>query len=314
MIAPLNRLNMSLSPATPTRELPPDGMSVRHPDGTPQPVDEPRRQARRIQELVEQIETLPNPDARNLLHECLQATLAFHGQGLARMLQVIADAGDSGKNISDRLIHDEAVRGLLLIHGLHPVDLETRLREALAKVRPYMESHGGNVELIGLEDDVARLRLQGTCQSCPSSAVTLELAVRHAVEEACPDLMGFEVEGTTPAKPLPAAIQKAVDNPPGWMVLEALDELRNDEVKIVEAAGVSLALCKKNGNLYAYRNLCPACGFSFDSNTLQTGWLVCRLGHQYDVQRAGSGVDNAALHLDPFPLLVENGAVKVSVR
>jgi Fe-S cluster biogenesis protein NfuA len=73
--------------------------------------------------------------------------------------------------------------------------LEKRLRGALEKVRPYMQSHGGNIELLSLEDDVARIRLQGTCKTCPSSAVTLELAVRRAVEEACPDLLGFEVVG-----------------------------------------------------------------------------------------------------------------------
>ena len=293
-------------PAKPGAELRSDGLL--------QPTYEPRQQARRIHELVEQIEALPNPAARTLLHECLQATLAFHGQGLSRMLQMVADAGSGGKIIFERLLQDEVVRGLLLIHGLHPVDLETRLRGALAKVRPYMESHGGNVELISLEGEVARLRLQGTCKSCPSSAVTLELAVRNAVEEACPDLMGFEVEGVPPAKSPPATGGESARNAPGWSTLEGLDELRNGDVRIVEVASVSLAICKSDGNFYAYRNVCPACGLSFDPNTLQKGWIVCRLGHQYDVQRGGSGVDNAAMHLDPFPLLMEEGAIKVSVR
>jgi Fe-S cluster biogenesis protein NfuA/nitrite reductase/ring-hydroxylating ferredoxin subunit len=299
---------MSLNSAAKTMELPSSGISVA------KPADEPRRKARRIQELVEQIEALPNPAARTLLHECLQATLAFHGQGLTRMLEVVEDSGPGGEKIFERLIHDEVVRGLLLIHGLHPVDLETRLREALTKVRPYMESHGGNVELISLEGDVARLRLQGTCKSCPSSAITMELAVRHAVEEACPDLMGFEVEGMNPLKTPQVTNLESGSNPAAWTVLETLDELRNGDVRITEAAGVTLAICKVNGNLYAYRNLCPACGLSFDSVALQAGWLVCRLGHQYDVQRAGSGVDNATRHLDPFPLITESGAVKVSVR
>jgi len=83
----------------------------------------------------------------------------------------------------------------LLVHGLHPVDLETRLHQALDKVLPYIHSHGGNVELISLIAGVAKLRLQGTCKTCPSSAITLELAVKAAVEEFCPDLLGMEVEG-----------------------------------------------------------------------------------------------------------------------
>jgi Fe-S cluster biogenesis protein NfuA len=88
------------------------------------------------------------------------------------------------------IIQDPQFAGLLIIHGLHPLDLETRLLRALDKVRPYMESHAGTVEFLGLRDGVARLRLKGTCKSCPSSKVTLELAVRKAIEEACPDLTG----------------------------------------------------------------------------------------------------------------------------
>ena len=64
-----------------------------------------------------------------------------------------------------------------------------------------MESHGGDVELLSLEDDVARLRLQGHCKTCPSSTVTMELAIRCAIEEACPDPTGFEVEGVEPVSP-----------------------------------------------------------------------------------------------------------------
>ena len=67
--------------------------------------------------------------------------------------------------------------------------------EALDNVRPYMESHGGNVELVSLEDGVARIRLEGSCDGCPASSSTLELAIKTALEETAPDLLGIEVEG-----------------------------------------------------------------------------------------------------------------------
>jgi Fe-S cluster biogenesis protein NfuA len=82
----------------------------------------------------------------------------------------------------------------LLVHDLHPQSLDERLLGALESVRPYLKSHGGNIEVLGVTDGIARLRFQGTCKTCPSSAVTLELAVRRAVNEACPDLMGLELE------------------------------------------------------------------------------------------------------------------------
>ncbi len=152
-----------------------------------------QQQAKRLQELVERAGQLRDSSARTLVQDCLQAVLGFYGDGLARVLQVVQETGPAGETVRERLLTDPAVAGLLIIHGLHPVDLETRLRGALDKVRPYLERHGGNVELLSLKGEFARLRLQGHCKTCPSSAVTLELAVRKALEEACPDLTGFEV-------------------------------------------------------------------------------------------------------------------------
>jgi len=159
------------------------------------------KMAKRLQELLEQIQSQPNPAARVLLRECLQSLLAFYGDALSRIVAHVQNSGVNGKEILERLLRDQTVSGILLIHGLHPVALETRLRGALEKVRPYMQSHGGNIELLGLENDVARVKLDGTCKTCPSSTVTLELAVRRAVEEACPDLLGFEVVSTNAENP-----------------------------------------------------------------------------------------------------------------
>jgi Fe-S cluster biogenesis protein NfuA len=149
--------------------------------------------AKRLQELIEQIQSQPNPAARVLLQDCVQTLLSFYGEGLSRVMASLQEAGATGQEILNGMLNDRAVSSLLLIHGLHPVALEERLRRALEKVRPYMQSHGGNIELLSLENEVAQVKLQGTCKTCPSSAVTLELAVRRAVEEACPDLVAFEV-------------------------------------------------------------------------------------------------------------------------
>lgn len=149
---------------------------------------------RRLQELLARAERIPNESARALVYESLQSLLAFYGDGLGQLLKLVKES-PSGNDVLERLAADPLVSGVLLIHGLHPVALETRLHAALDKLRPYFKSHGGNVELVSLENDFARLRLQGTCKTCPSSSVTLELAVRRALEEACPDLAGFAVDG-----------------------------------------------------------------------------------------------------------------------
>jgi Fe-S cluster biogenesis protein NfuA/nitrite reductase/ring-hydroxylating ferredoxin subunit len=185
------------------------------------------------------------------------------------------------------------------------------LREALAKIRPYMQSHGGNVDLIHLENDVARLRLEGTCKSCPSSSVTLELAVRQAVEEACPDLISFDVEGVVAQSPttnhLPASA-------PVWVVMEDFGRLEEGEMREMDVAGTPVLIAQAGGHLYAYRNYCPACEAGFESAVLESKILSCRLGHRFDVQRAGLCPDNQEMHLEPFPLLAANGVVRISVK
>ena len=178
--------------------MPPDTNTTLAPTGPPlnsgKNVEAPSRE-KQLQKLVEQIATVSDQNTRALFDECLQSVLALYGDGLARILQLVSNAGPDGKAVFDALIHDKLIRSLLLVHGLHPQTLEVRLQEALGKIRPYLQSHGGNVELLRLENDVATLRLQGTCKTCPSSTITLELAVRQAIEQACPDLQGFEVEG-----------------------------------------------------------------------------------------------------------------------
>ncbi len=95
---------------------------------------------------------------------------------MRRIVGVLDEGGEEAAVLRERLADDGVVASLLLIHDLYPVPLDDRVAEALDSVRPYMESHGGDVELLGIEDGVARLRLQGSCKTCPASSATLELA------------------------------------------------------------------------------------------------------------------------------------------
>ncbi len=151
----------------------------------------------RVQALTTRLETIDDPAARETAQDLIGAILDMYGEGLERIFQALADPQATGPAIRDRLTQDGVVGSLLLIHGLYPVGLEARVTAALEKVRPYMASHGGNVELLGLEGGVARLRLEGTCNGCSASSATLELAIKRALDEEAPDLLGIEVEAAT---------------------------------------------------------------------------------------------------------------------
>jgi len=265
----------------------------------------------RLQKLLAEVEALPYPGARELIQDCMESVLGFYGAGLKRILQVVSEDGPEGRKVFRDLIRDDVIKGLLLIHDLHPLNLENRLLEALDKVRPYLKSHGGNVELISLENDVARLRLQGTCQSCASSSVTLELAIRHAIEQACPDLVHFEVEGIAQDKSAASLVaRRAVTD---WTVIKSADQLEEGAWMPVRIDDVRLVVCKVNDTLYAYRNRCPACNMPLDTGSFEGGFLSCALNHRYDVVHAGRCAEIPSAHLDPLPLLVQENVVKVAL-
>jgi Fe-S cluster biogenesis protein NfuA len=155
----------------------------------------PEELVERVQELLGSLDEIADPFAQQRVQELIGAVLELYGAGLDRILGVVADAGEPGLPIRDALLDDGIVASLLLIHGLYPVALEQRVTQALDSVRPFLASHGGNVELISVEDGIARLQLQGSCNGCPSSAATLEHALREAIDAAAPDLLGLEVEG-----------------------------------------------------------------------------------------------------------------------
>jgi Fe-S cluster biogenesis protein NfuA/nitrite reductase/ring-hydroxylating ferredoxin subunit len=283
------------------------------------------KQIQRIEGLVQALDTWPDTAARAQATELLQATLALHGSGLERMLDLAWESGPAGQALIDQFAQDPLIGHLLLLHGLHPLDLETRVTQALDKVRPYLGSHGGNVELLGIDAGTVRLRLQGSCHGCPSSAVTLQLAIEEALQEFAPDLGQLIVEGVVePPKP-PAGfipltqVQGPARRPPAapaghWEPVEGLADLATDAVRVREVAGMPVCFCRVAGQLYAYGATCPACGATLAGAHLAGPRLTCAgCGGGYDVLRAGRGVDRPDLHLDPVPLLVEAGQVRVAL-
>jgi Fe-S cluster biogenesis protein NfuA/nitrite reductase/ring-hydroxylating ferredoxin subunit len=279
-------------------------------------LDDLTQEGHRIQELVEKIQTLNDPAAQAMLQDCLAAVLGFYGHGLSRILQVVDGVDGAGAPVREALVRDSGVAGLLLIHGLHPVSLEQRLLQALEKVRPYMQSHGGDVELLSLDQDFALLRLKGHCETCPSSTVTLELAVRHALEEACPDLAGFEVEGAV--KPEThghgaASFEHVPKAAPQWIELRDTEQLKQGGLMIVHEGNEPLIVCKVADQFYAYYDRCPGCNMPLHLGKLENATLTCGLGHRYDVQHAGRALDQTGLHLDPVPLLARDGKIRIAL-
>ena len=287
----------------------------------------------RLESLVQEIDSLPPGRARDTAVEIVQELMDLHGSGLERMLELIHDSNQGGQPMIDRLAADPAVCGLLLLHDLHPAPLEERVMNALASVRPYLGSHGGNVELLALGDDgVAHLRLEGSCHGCASSAVTLKLAIEQALNEAAPDLAGIEVEGVVEDKPrvMPAGfipLQAVGTRPngarpngakhngvaaappgPSWQPLDGLDGMEDGELRTVKLAGSESIVCRLGASLLAYENRCAGCTLPLGDAMIEGTTLTCsHCSGRFDLVHAGRGLDDPSLHLQPYPVLHDVG-------
>ncbi len=154
---------------------------------------------KKLHSLIQELEADADPAMQARLRTIVQTLMDFHEQAISQMLERINDSKQSGCALIDELAEGELVSSLLLLYNLHPLDMEMRIGVALEKVRPYLHSHGGNVELIDIADGVVRLRLQGSCHGCPSSAMTLRQTIEAAIYEKAPDVVGIEVEGNADA-------------------------------------------------------------------------------------------------------------------
>ncbi len=265
--------------------------------------------------------------------------VGLYGDSLTRIVAALRADGEAGEAILARLTGDPLVESLLLLHGLHPLDVDARIQRALELVRPYLGSHAGGVRYLGVTDGIARLRLEGSCHGCPSSAATVRLAIEGAVTEAAPEVSEVVVEGMTePAGPAllqigprPGSAEGNRTGMPGasagdlagseadaagghgaWISLPNLGPPTSRPVT-ASAGGVDVVVCAVRGTLYAYRDACAACGSSLAGGSLDREVLTCACGSRYDVCRAGKGIPDPAAHLDPLPLLADSQGVRVAV-
>ncbi len=297
-----------------------------------------------VQELQERFERCEDSEAKRSGEALIGALVQMYGGGLAQLVRLLSESDGAQERLRAALECDPLLATLLLIHDLHPATLEERVAEALEQVRPYMESHGGNVELRSLQGGVARIRLQGSCSDCAASAVTLELAIKQALEEYAPDIESLEVEGVAGPPPAAAgalpiyhasaptadaagggavvlpmagahtAAPSAPPTPPSWAPVEGIGNLADGEMVVAEVAESTLLVANVGGTLLAYRDICAGCGAALHDGVLEDGALRCaECARTFFLPRAGRSLDDERVQLEPVPLLADAGGVRVAL-
>lgn len=292
----------------------------------------------RVEALIAEFASASDSATAGRAEELVGLLVEFYGAGLARIIELLDEQAVTP------LLADKMVAGLLVLHDLHPQSTEERVLAALERVRPYLGSHSGDVEYLGLDPDgTVRLRLAGSCDGCPSSALTVKMAIEKGIEDVAPEVTKVEVEGVAPD---PASSLTAGAAPEGhtmlplhqvsrqpelpastWVQVDGVEDLRQGQVVPMLVAGTPAVVCNVAGSLYAYADRCSACGSSLTGAELEGALLSCPgCAQRYDVVRAGrawSGTSGTTpskivpaasrVHLDPLPLLAENGGVRIAV-
>ena len=243
-------------------------------------------------------------------------------------MTALQEEGPAGAAMLDRLTEDPLVESLLLLHDLHPLDVDARIQRALDQVRPYLGSHAGRC-------GVPRRVRRGGAAAARGQLPWLPVVHGHgaaghqgAVQDAAPEVTEVVVEGMTTPPPAAPLLQigrrpeddalAATGNPAGtgdvgWVTLPNIGPPSSRPVTAT-AGDTTVLVCSVRGTLYAYRDACAACGRSLADGTLDREKLTCGgCGSRYDVRLAGKGLDDPALHLDPLPLLTDSQGIRVAI-
>lgn len=154
-----------------------------------------QQRIQRIGDLVKQFEGAADLALRAAAKELVQLLMEFHGSALERMMDLVFHSGAGGADIIDHIGRDPLVSGLLILHGLHPEGVESRVSKALDCIAPQLRKHGSEIELLSVEAGAVRLRIESGEHACSSTLKSLRAIVEEAIYDAAPDVTSLTIEG-----------------------------------------------------------------------------------------------------------------------
>jgi nitrite reductase/ring-hydroxylating ferredoxin subunit/Fe-S cluster biogenesis protein NfuA len=185
----------------------------------------------------------------------------------------------------------------------------------LESVYPYFKSHGGKLEVLGVEEGRVRVRLSGSCEGCPGTATTLTRVVEEALREGFPGFKELVAEEPPPPAPeKPIQLGRKPQRRPRWVSVGYLEDLEPGEIRALRPEGTALLLVRLDGEVYAYRNGCPpGSALALHLGRLEDSMLVCPWhGCRYNV-RTGKREDDEEGKLAALPVAVRDGEIKIAV-
>ena len=291
----------------------------------------------RLNLLVEELEQYTDTEVRDKALDLVQIILKLYGESLRRIMASF-DAEPQRDQILGRMANDEVIRSILLIHGLMPVSLYDRVATKLNELRPYLVSQGCDVELLGIDDARARIRLMRSGKGAPPIAV-LKADIEKALSEVAPDLAGIEIDGFSEkveaTAKVAAALGRMIEKPKNdskpalvqikrkqlevtapentWVPVIRSQSIEDGQFKIVNFEDINVLILNLGGEFFAYRNACAEGGLPLDDSLFQSPMLNCSChGYGYDLRR-GNCIERPDLKLTSVPVNLEDQKVKIGL-
>lgn len=270
---------------------------------------------RALEEIVAAWDETPRGAARALVN----AVEDLHREALKRMIRILRREPGLAPALREAAA-DEVVYAVLRHHGLLRPSVQERVEAALAAVRPMLEAHGGDVELVSVDlPDAVTVRLLGACDGCPASMVTLVEGVEKGIREACPEIT--TIRRANAARPLPAGVEPVRIVSPfdpadetGWISVCMPGEVPVDGILVRVAAGTGVLLTRSGERIRAYRNACAHMGQALDGGVIEDGVITCpHHGFRYELAE-GQCLTVPGLCLPPVPLRERDGRIEVRPR
>lgn len=289
----------------------------------------------RLDALVQEFEALPYPEIQAKAFDLLQTVDAIHREALVRLVTFLRD--HAPPDLVERAAEDPIIRTLLLLYDLVPSDELTQAETALEMIRPYIHSHGGEVEVLDVVDGIVHLRLSGACHGCAGSTVTLKRGIESALREGFPGFKGIAVHEPEPDRgpafiplipagqaapasqidviPLMAAGQTRPVRRPVFEAVARLDQVPAGTMHAFDLDGVRVLIANVAGEIYAVRNQCPGSMAPLDLGSFTPPIVTCPWHNEaYDV-RTGKRADGLpGQNLQVLPVALLDGDIQVAVN
>lgn len=256
---------------------------------------------------------------RNTVKALIKAHNDLNKEAFSRLIRSLK-ADPAALIALKEVVSDKVVYAVLRFHGIVKPSLHERVDLALESVRPYLQSHDGNVELVEIKlPDTVIIRLLGSCDGCPASSLTLSEGVEKAIKEHCPEITTIKkAKGGVTAKPVDTVAINFVspfarNEDKNWLLVCDLDEVPEADIKIVTVKGNEVLLSRFGNKVTCFQNACAHMGMPLDMGAINNAILVCpHHGFEYSLE-SGECLTAPEVQLHTHAVRIVNQRVEIKL-